>query len=333
LGTALAAWISVSSTADTAHPLDADPQRAFGVVRQVLAFCALRPRGIGTLLYDAFNEWSADNAARLGAALSYYTLFSIAPILVVTVAIVGMVYGPAAAQGQIAPWLERLLGLEGARAAQFLLAHAANPTGGVLATIIGVLSLFLGASSVVNELRSSLDIVWKVGPGPSQTMSIGQAITEMFTARLYAFAIVLGAGILIILSIAASAIIAAAGTSLGTLPIPEAALQFINFLVGLAIATVMFTLVYKFVPDARLAWGDAAIGGGVTGLLFNVGGMVMSTFIGKTAGSGSVYGTAGGIIAMLLWVYYSAQVFLFGAELTRLFANQCGGRVLPRRRF
>jgi len=323
----------VSSTADTAHPLDSDPQRAFGVVRQVLAFCALRPRRIGTLLYEAFNEWQADNAARLGAALSYYTLFSIAPILVVTVAIVGMVYGPAAAQGQISPWLERLLGSEGAQAAQFLLSHASNPAGGVVATIVGVISLFLGASSVVNELRSQLNVVWKVGPDPTQTMSVSTALREMFTARLYAFLVVLGAGLLIVLSVAATTFVAAAGGFVGTLPVPAFVLQIVNFLIGLAIISFMFTLVYKLVPDARLSWGDAAIGGLVTGLLFNIGGMLMSNLLGKSAGSGSVYGTAGSVIGLLLWVYYSAQVFLFGAELTRLFANSCGGKILPRRHF
>jgi membrane protein len=285
------------------------------------------------LLYEAFNEWSADNAGRLGAALAYYTLFSIAPILVVTVAIVGMVYGPAAARGQIAPWLQRLVGYDGARAAELLLSQASNPAGGIVATIVGLLSLFLGASSVVNELRSSLNIVWKVGPDPTQSMSVATAIKEMFTARIYAFAIVLGAGLLIILSIATTAIVAGAGAYLGRLPVPEIVLHLVNFLIGLAITTVMFALVYKFVPDARLAWGDAIVGGLVTGLLFNLGGMLISLFIGKTAGSGSVYGTAGSVIAMLLWVYYSAQVFLFGAELTRLFANQCGGRILPRRHF
>jgi membrane protein len=317
--------------ATNAQTFDADRQRDYGVVRQMLAFCALRPRRIGMLLYEAFNEWSADNAARLGAALSYYTLFSIAPILVVTVGIVGVVYGPAAAQGQIAPWLERLLGREGAQAAQFMLAHASNPAGGVVATIVGLLTLFLGASSVVNELRSSLDLVWKVGTDPTQTMGFGRAVREMFTARLYAFGIVLGAGVLIIISMTISTLVAAAGAYLGGLPVPELALQLVNFLISLAIMTVMFTLVYKTVPDASLAWGDAAAGALVTALLFNVGGMLLSMFLGKTAGSGSVYGTAGGVIALLLWVYYSAQVFLYGAELTRLFANQCGGRIVPHR--
>jgi membrane protein len=319
----------VSTT--TTHPFDADPQRAYGVMRQLGAFCALRPRRIGTLLFDAFNEWSSDNAARLGAALSYYTLFSIAPILVVTVGIIGLVFGPSAAQGQISPWLERLLGPEGAKTAQLLLSHASSPTGGILATAIGLISLFLGASSVVNELRSSLNVVWKVGADPTQSMSLVSAIREMFTARLYAFAIVLGAGVLIVLSVAVSTVVAAAGQYLSGLPVPEFALQLLNFLIALGISTVMFTLVYKTVPDARLAWGDAAIGALVTALLFNVGGMLLSLFLGKTAGSGSVYGTASGVIAMLLWVYYSAQVFLFGAELTRLFANQCGGKILPHR--
>lgn len=321
----------IGAMATRADAFDSDSQRAFGVLRQFGAFCALRPRRIGKLLYDAFNEWSADNASRLGAALSYYTLFSIAPILVVTVGIVGLVYGPSAAQGQISPWLERLLGPEGARTAQFLLSHASSPAGGILATVIGAMSLVLGASSVVNELRSSLNIVWKVGADPTQSMSVGTAVREMFTARLYAFGIVLGAGVLIILSMAASTVVAAASTYLHGLPIPEIALQALNFLIALAILTTMFTLVYKTVPDARLAWGDAAMGALVTALLFNIGGMLLSLFIGKTAGAGSVYGTAGGVIALLLWVYYSAQVFLFGAEVTRLFANQCGGRIIPRR--
>jgi len=310
------------------HP---DAQRAFGVSRQIRQFCALRPSRLKALLFDAFNDWSADNAGRLGAALSYYTLFSIAPILVVTVGIVGIVYGPAAAQGQLAPWLERLLGPEGAQAAQFLLSHAGSISGGVTATAVGVLSLVLGASSVVNELRNSLNIVWKVGDaGGGQTMSIWTAIRDMFTARLYAFAIVLGAGALIILTIAATTVVAAAGKYVQVLPVPEIALQVFNFLLGLALMTAMFAMVYKTLPDASVAWGDAATGGLVTALLFNLGGMLLSMFVGKTAGS--VYGTAGSVIALLLWVYYSAQVFFYGAEVTRIFANQYGGGIIPHRR-
>jgi membrane protein len=309
------------------HAPQADTQRAFDVGRQVRRFCALQPRRLGSLLLDAFNQWSADNAGRLGAALAYYTLFSIAPILVVVMGVVGLVYGPAAAQGQMAPWLERFLGSEGARAAQFMLAHASSPTGGIVATVVGIVSLFLGASAVVNELRSSLNILWKVGADATQT-GVVAAIRDVFSARLYAFAIVFGAGVVSIFAVAATTFIAAAGAHFSAwLPLPEAALQAVSFIAALILTTMMFALVYKTVPDASVSWGDAVIGAMVTALLFNLGGMLLSMFVGKTAAS--VYGAAGSVIALLLWVYYSAQVFFFGAELTHIFANQFGGRVIP----
>lgn len=321
-------------SAGSATAWSPDAQREFRVWGQMRKFCALQPKHLKSLLLDAFNDWQAHNAGRLGAALSYYTLFSIAPILVVTVGIVGLVYGPTAAQGQLSPWLERLLGYQGAQAAQFLLSRASSISGGVLATTLGVLSLVLGASSVVNELRNSLNIVWKIddcsNASTQQGVSMWQAIRDMFTARLYAFAIVLGAGALIILTMAATTIVAAAGKYVQVMPVPEIGLQAFNFLLGLGLMTAMFAIVYKMLPDAYVAWGDAATGGLVTALLFNLGGILLSTFVGKTAGS--VYGTAGSVIALLLWVYYSAQVFLFGAELTRIFANQYGGGIIPHRR-
>jgi len=310
----------------------ADPQRVFGISRQLRFFCTLRPSRLRSLLLEAFYDWQTHNAGRLGAALSYYTLFSIAPIMVVTVGIVGLVYGPTAAEGQVAPWIERLLGQQGAQAAQFLLSHASSLSGGVLATAIGILSLVLGASSAVNELRNALNIVWKVEDASGQNVSVLRAIGDMFTARLYAFAVVIGAGALIILSIAASTIVAGVGAHVQVMPVPEFVLQAFNFLVGIGLLTLMFAMVYKTLPDASVAWGDAATGGLVTALLFNIGGMLLSMFVGKTAGAGSVYGTAGSVIALLAWVYYSAQVFLYGAELTRIFATQYGGGIIPHRR-
>ena len=299
------------------------------VVRQVRRLWALQPRHLSSLLLDTFNEWSADNAGRLGAALAYYTLFSVAPILVVVQGIVGLVYGPAAAQGQIAPLLERFLGSEGAHAAQFMLARASSPAGGLIATVVGVLSLFLGASAVVNELRNSLNVVWRVTANSMQTTSVGAAIRDMFSARLYAFAIVFGAGVVSVVGVVAATLIAAVGAHFSSsLPLPEPVLQAASFIVAMALTTTMFTLVYKTVPDACVSWGDAVIGAMVTAFLFNVGAMLLSMFVGKTAAS--VYGAEGSVIALLLWVYYSAQVFLFGAELTRIFANRFGGQVIPR---
>jgi membrane protein len=311
------------------HLPQSDPQHAFDVVRQMRRLCALQPRHLGSLVLDTFNEWSADNAGRLGAALAYYTLFSIAPILIVVMGIVGLVYGPSAAQGQVAPWLEQFLGLEGARAAQFMLARASSPAGGVIATVVGIVSLFLGASAVVNELRNSLNIVWKVSSPATQTTDILAAIRDLFSARLYAFAVVFGAGVVSVFGVFAATLIAALGAHFRAwLPLPEAVLQAVSFIVAVALTTTMFTLVYKTVPDASISWGDAVIGAMVTALLFNLGGMLLSMLVGKTAAS--VYGAAGSVIALLVWVYYSAQVFFFGAELTRIFANRFGGRVIPR---
>ena len=324
---------SSSQTSQSSQPprvSEADRQYAFDVARQMRRFCALQPRHLGSLLVNAFNEWSADNAGRLGAALAYYTLFSIAPILVVVMGIVGLVYGPAAAQGELAPLLERFLGPEGSRAAQFMLAHASSPTGGIVATVVGIVSLFLGASAVVNELRSSLNIVWRVGADATQTAGVLGAIRDVFSARLYGFAIVTGAGVVSVFAVVATTVIAALGAHFrGWLPLPEPALQALSFIVAWFLTTMMFALVYKTVPDASVSWGDAVIGAMVTALLFNIGGMLLSMFVGKTAAS--VYGAAGSVIALLLWVYYSAQVFFFGAELTRIFANQFGGRVIPHR--
>ena len=306
-----------------------DPQLAFDVARQVRRLSALQPRQMGSLLLDSFNEWSADNAGHLGAALAYYALFSITPILVVVMGIVGLVYGPSAAQGRIAPWLAQFLGSEGARAAQFMLAHASSPTDGIIATVVGTISLFLGASAVVNDLRNSLNVIWKVSSSTSQTTSVVAAVRDMFSARLYAFVIVFGAGVVSVLAIVAAALIAAVGAHFrASLPLPELVLQTLSFIVAMALTTTMFTLVYKTVPDASVSWGDAAIGAMVTALLFNLGGVLLSMFVGKTAAS--LYGAAGSVIALLLWVYYSAQLFFFGAVLTRIFANRFGGRVIPR---
>ena len=310
------------------HPPQSDPQLAFDVARQVRRLRALQPRQMGSLLLEAFNAWSADNAGHLGAALAYYALFSIAPILVVVMGIVGLVYGPSAAQGRIAPWLTQFLGSEGARAAQFMVAQASSPADGLIATVVGIIGLFLGASAVVNDLRNSLNVIWKVN-SCTQTTSVWAAIREMCSARLYAFVIVFGAGVVSVFVVVTAALIAAAGAHFhASLPLPELVLQALSFIVAMALTTTMFTLVYKTVPDASVSLGDAVIGAMVTALLFNLGGVLLSMFVGKMAAS--VYGAAGSVIALLLWVYYSAQLFFFGAELTRIFANRFGGRVIPR---
>lgn len=310
--------------------LEVHAQRAFGVVCQFRVLCSLKPAEIGSLFLRTYNDWSNDSGTRLGAALAYYTLFSIAPILIVVTGVAGLFVSQTVARGYIAPWLDRLLSPEGARAAELMLSQFESPTGGILATLAGLVTLFLGTSALVSELRQSLNLVWRVND-PSQDTSILDAVREMVSDRLYAFLVVVGAGLLVILSLLVSTAVAAVGTYVqGWLPLPEVLLQTINFIMAFVLTTAMFAVVYKVVPDAHVAWGDACVGAALTAILFNIGGMLFSVFVGKAAVS--VYGTAASVLALLLWVFCSAQVFFLGAELTRIFANQYGGRIVPRHR-
>jgi membrane protein len=311
---------------------EVERQRAYGLRRQLQTLCAMRPRQIASLVSRAYADWWSDGAARLGAALAYFTLFSVAPVLIVVTGVAGLFIGQAAARGQVAPWLERLLSPQGAQAAELMLKQAATPAGGVATTIGGVLTLFLSTSLLVNELRQSLNVVWRVQDPSLQETGIIESVRAMVSDRLYAFLIVVGAGLLVLASLVVNTTVAAAATYFeGWLPMPATVLQIINFVVGFGLTTTLFTLVYKSVPDAHVAWGDAWVGALVTAFLFNVGTMALSMFLG-TAGGASVYGTATSVLALLMWVYYSAQVFFFGAEVTRIFANEYGAGIVPHHR-
>jgi membrane protein len=307
-------------------------QEAYSVGRELRALVAMRPRQVASLLSRAYDDWSSDGVAQLGAALAYFTLFSVAPILIVVTGVAGVFIGQAAAEGQISPWLERFLSPEGAQAAELMLKQAATPAGGIVTTLGGLLTLVLGTSALVNELRHSLNIVWRVRDSPSQSSGIMAALRAMVSDRLYAFLLVIGAGLLVLASVAVNTTVAAAATYFeGRLPLPATVLQIVNFLVSFGLMTTLFTLIYKIVPDAHVAWGDAWVGAVVTALLFNVGTMTLSMFLG-TAGGSSLYGTAASVLALLMWVYYSAQVFFFGAEVTRIFATTYGGGIVPHHR-
>jgi membrane protein len=259
-------------------------------------------------------------------------LFSVAPILIVVTGVADEHSRHAAARGQVAPWLERFLSPQGAQATELMLQQVATPAGGVVATVAGVLTLFLGTSFLINELRHSLNVVWRVQDAPSQETGIMAAIRAMANDRLYAFLIVIGAGLLVLASLVVNTTVAAAAAHFeSALPLPATVLQVLNFIVSLGLTTTLFALVYKTIPDAHVAWGDAWVGALVTAFLFNAGTMALSIFLG-TAGGASLYGTAASVLALLMWVYYSAQVFFFGAVVTRIFANEYGARIVPRHR-
>jgi membrane protein len=302
-------------------------QRKFSVWRQFGTLWRLNPRQLGVLLIDAYSDWSADNATRLGAALAYYTLFSIAPVLIVVTGIVGFFVGQAAAQAQVSPWLQRFLSPEGAQAAELMLKQHVTPTGGIITTIVGFVALFLTTSAFVNELRQSVNLIWRVQTPPATT-GVVAVLRTMLTDRLYSFLVTVGAALLILLLFVVDTAIGIAGSHFhASLPLPASVLHVINFVVSFLLVTAVFALVYKSLPDAYVAWGDAGVGAVVTAMLFDVGSLVLSLVVAQVAAS--PYGTAASVLALLAWVYYSAQVFFFGAELTRIFATTHGGGIVP----
>jgi membrane protein len=283
-------------------------------------------RAVWTLIKQTASRWSDINAPRLGAALAFYTMLSIAPLLVLSIAIAGLVFGEQAAQGRILGELQTVIGYQGSAAIQDLLDHARHLSSGISALAIGIVLLVYGASSVFCELRDSLNLVWgfKTTTGPG--------VMGVIRSRLAAFAMVVGIGFLLLVSLLFSAAIAAAGKFFGgMLPIPEVVLHLANALISLLALTILFALLYKVIPEVKIEWRDVWIGAAVTSALFSLGKLVIGLYIGK-AGVSSAYGAAGSLVALLIWVYYSAQIFFLGAEFTHSFSERHGSRAAFRAR-
>ena len=281
------------------------------------------PESLG-LIRHAFRDWQADSAPRLGAALSYYTLFSLAPLLIVAIGVAGLVFGQDAAQGRIVAELRGLVGPLGAEAVEELIKNSRRPEAGVLATMVGVATLFLGATGVFVELKSTLDLVWDVEP-PSG------GLWGMVRSRLWAFALVLAVGFLLLVSLLVSAAIAATDTILASfVSEPSAILHAVNTALSLVVITVLFALIFKYLPDTEVLWSDVWIGAAFTSALFTLGKFVIGLYLGHSTVS-SVYGAAGSVVVLMVWVYYAAQIFFFGAELTQAYARRHGSwRERPR---
>jgi len=280
-------------------------------------------KALRQLISATFSHWNEINAPRLGAALAFYTMLSLAPLLVTCVGIAGLVFEKAAAEGKVVGQLQQLIGWEGGKAIESLLLHAGGASSGLTATIIGIFLLLFGASGVFGELRDSLNLVWGI-------QSTGGGIKAMLRYRFVAFAMVLGIGFLLLVSLLFSALIAAAGKYLSSfMPMPEGSLHLLNFLFSFLSVTVLFGLLYISVPDARIEWQDVWIGAGVTSALFATGKFLIGLYLGKT-GIGSAYGAAGSLVVFLVWVYYSAQIFFLGAAFTRVFAESHGSRAEAR---
>ncbi|MDQ6629667.1 MAG: YihY/virulence factor BrkB family protein [Pseudomonadota bacterium] len=270
---------------------------------------------------QSVTAWVDDYAPSMGAALAYYTLFSIAPLILIVASIAGIVFGEAAARGQIFGELRGLMGEPSAAAIEALLRDLNKPNQGIVGTVIGVAALLVGATGVFSELQTSLDRIWLVPARPGAS-----GIFSLLRSRLLSFGMVLGIGFLLIISLLASAAISALGQWFAPeIAGWEAVAQGITFLLGLVLVTVMFAMIYKVMPRARIGWRDVWIGAAVTSLLFNIGKFAIGFYLGK-AGLTSGFGAAGSLIVLLIWTYYSAQIFLLGAEFTWVFAYAFGSR-------
>ena len=274
-----------------------------------------------SLIKETLRSWNENYTSSMGAALAYYTLFSIAPLLLIVISVAGAIFGQQAAQGEIVGQLRGLMGDDGARAVEGLLASAGKPGVNVLATLFSAALLLLGATTVFAELQDALDRIWRA---PARDESSG--LWRLIQARLLSFGMILGIAFLLMVSLVFSAAIAALGKWWGPyFAAWETMLMLINDLVSFAMFTVSFALIYKIMPRARIAWRDVWIGATVTAMLFDIGKLLIGLYIGKSA-IASGFGAAASLVVLLVWVYYSAQIFLLGATFTWVYAPRLGSR-------
>jgi len=282
-----------------------------------------RPKPIYQLLKATFAEWSKDKVPRMGAALAYYTIFSLAPLLVIAIAMAGFVFGADAVEGRITNQIQGLVGADSAHAVQTMIQSAHKPAHGVFATIFGVAVLLLGASGVFAEMQDALNTIWRV----DTTSKSG--VWNLIRTRFLSFGMVLGIGFLLLVSLLLSAALSAVETyASGFLPIPPAALHAMDFLFSLIFIAGLMAMIFKLLPDVPVPWRDVWVGAVITSLLFTAGKFLIGLYIGHSV-TMSAYGAAGSVVVILAWIYYSAQILYFGAEFTRVYSTRCGTHCSP----
>jgi membrane protein len=278
----------------------------------------IKPATAWSLARETLSSWSDDYASSMGAALAYYTMFSIAPLLLIVISVAGLFFGEQAARGEILDQLEGLMGVEGAHAVQALLASVNHPKAGVLATLFGFGALVIGATTVIGELQNALDRIWRAPRRRDEG-----SIAKWIHSRLLSLGMIMGTGFLLMVSLLASALLAGLQRWFGRYVDLGAHASAIDFVVSFAFITVAFAMIYKLMPRVRVEWRDVWIGAVVTSLLFTIGKMAIGVYIGRSAVA-STFGAAASLVAMVVWVYWSAQIFLLGAEFTWVYARRCG---------
>jgi membrane protein len=277
-------------------------------------------KNIWILIRAAASSWVDDYAQSMGAALAYYTMFSIAPLLLIVISVAGLIFGVEAARGEIFSQLQGLMGQQGADAVQGLLESVSKPAESITAMLVGTVLLLIGATTVFGELQDALDRIWRA---PKRNKG---GVWSLLRARLLSFGMIMGIGFLLMVSLVVSAGLAALGKLWGPLFADwETLANVIDFLISFAFTTTVFAMIYKIMPRARVDWSDVGIGAAVTALLFTIGKFLIGLYIGKS-GVTSGFGAAGSLVVVLVWVYYSAQIFLMGAEFTWAYALTFGSR-------
>ena len=274
------------------------------------------------LLRATMSDWYEDRAQRIGAALAYYTIFALAPGLVIVMALAGLMLGPGA-ESQIIEQIRDLIGKLGAAAIEATIRSARNETLGATGTALALIPLVFGLWGVFGELQDGLNTIWGVTPKP------GRRIRDILKERFWSFAMVVGIGFVLLVSLVLSAWLAAVGTYVGSLlPAPATGLEALNFVISFVVITGSFALIFKLLPDVKIAWRDVWLGAAVTSLFFTVGKFLIGLYLGKSAVA-SAYGAAGSLVIIVVWVYYSAQILLFGAEFTKVWTKRRGSGFVP----
>ncbi|MFN8578134.1 MAG: YihY/virulence factor BrkB family protein [Candidatus Sericytochromatia bacterium] len=280
-------------------------------------------KNIGGFLKEVFAQWNKDKTTRMAAALSYYTIFSIPPLLIMAIAFAGFFFGQEAAQGQIVKQIQGLIGKEGAETIQGMINSARRQDSSFIATIIGIVTLLVGASGVFAQLQDSLNSIWGVEPKSDRSW------TDVIKERLMSFTMVFSTGFLLMASLIIDAILSAFMDYIGNYfhsDLSAYLLRFANIGVSFLIITAMFALIYKVLPDVRIYWKDVALGSIVTSILFAIGKFGISLYLGNT-NVGVAYGAAGSLIVIMVWIFYASLIFFFGAEFTQVYTRRYGERV------
>jgi membrane protein len=283
----------------------------------------MKIKTIISLLKETFGEWNKDGASTLAASLAYYTIFSIAPLVIIAIAIAGSIFGEEAARGQIVTQIQSLVGKDGAEVIETAIKNSRQPEANSIASLISIVILLFGASGVFAQLQDALNTIWNVKVKPQK------GVLTFLRKRLLSFSAVLGIGFLLLVSLVVSASLSAFTGYLGGFLQNMSILgTVLNFTISFGVITLLFAFMFKYLPDVKITWNDVIIGAVITALLFNIGKFLLGLYLG-TGSFSSTYGAAGSLVILLIWVYYSAQILFFGAEFTQVYASRYGSQIVP----